>query len=140
MEPPAALDPRARRFAQGIEAVVLLGGFVFRQPVALPVIAVCAALGAAFGPGANPICGIWTVLVAPRLDPPVVHEGPDAQRADDRLATAVVGLATLLWLMGLGGLGWLLGLGQAAVGAIAASTGAAVALWLWTRLTRRMRR
>jgi hypothetical protein len=135
--PPASVDGRELRAAQGVVAVILLGAFVFRLPWLVPVVAVVTVAGAVLGPHANPLHVAYRTVVAPRIAPPRVHEEPAAVRALDGLAAAACGLATLAFAGGLYGAGWVVALAEAAVAAVAASTGANAAVALRDRLRRR---
>ena len=131
------VDVRADRTVQGVVAVATLSAFVFRQPWVIPVLAVFVGAGALLGPAGNPIYRIFAGLVAPRLSPSVSLEPAATLRAQDALAVALLGVATLCLLIGLGGLAWIITLAEAGVAAVAATTGVHLGLAVRDRLRRK---
>jgi hypothetical protein len=131
------VDVRADRAVQATVAVAALTGFVFRQPWVIPVLAVLVGAGALFGPAGNPIYRMFVGFVAPRLSPPVNREPAATLKAQDVLATGLLGAATVCLLVGLGGLAWIVTLVEAGVAAVAATTGAHVGVALRDRFLRR---
>jgi hypothetical protein len=131
-----AVDVRAVRAVQGTVAVATLSAFVFHQPWVIPVLGVFVGAGALMGPAGNPVYRIFDGLVAPRLPPVAGVEPASTLRAQDVLAVAVLGAATVCLLIGLGGFAWIVALGEAGVAAVAATTGA----YLGVVIRERMRR
>jgi Domain of unknown function (DUF4395) len=133
---PSAIDERELRAAQGTIAVLLLGAFVFRVPVLALGIAVVVALGAAFGSRVNAFHAAYRAAVGPRLQPPVEVVAPDAVRALDALAAALLLLGSAAFAIGVDAVGWILVLVEAAVATVEATTGYNAALALLERLRR----
>ncbi len=131
-----AVDARADRAVQGVLAVATLSAFVFHQPWAIPVLAVFVGAGALIGPPGNPIYRIFDGLVAPRLPPADTVEPAATFRAQDTLAVALLGLATVCILIDLGGIAWIVALAEAAVAAVAATTGVHLGVVVRDRLRR----
>ncbi len=138
MEPreAAAIDGREVRGAQAVIAVLILGGFVFRIPVLVPLAGILSAIGAFIGPHANPMHAIYRAAMAPHLDDARVWESPSAVRALDLLGAALCGVASVAFLLDIGIIGWLVALAEAAVAAVAAGTGINAAVMLRDRLRR----
>lgn len=116
------LDPRYVRFQQGVVAVVLLAGYVFRTDWVIPLTAAALGIGIV-RPSANVLAHVWDTLVAGRLDPPRTLASPDEVRFATLFVVALLAIATALLAVGLGGLAWLLAVvlaGSEAVGAVAA--------------------
>jgi hypothetical protein len=117
------VDVRADRAVQGTVAVATLSAFVFHQPWVIPVLCVFLGAGALLGPAGNPIYRLFDGLVAPRLSPAENVEPASTLRAQDVLAVAVLGLATVCILIDLGGIAWFVALVEAGIAAVAATTG-----------------
>lgn len=133
----APIDSRRVRFEQGIVAVAILAGFVFRVPLVLPALGAVLAAGAILGPSANPFNRAYDTLLAPRLGPAVHVDDPGEARFADILGVGVLAGASVCLLVGLGGLAWILALVQAVASALRATAGIHVASPLYTRLRRR---
>jgi hypothetical protein len=131
------VDGRADRVVQGTIAVVTLGAFVFRAVWVIPVLAVMLGVGAAIGPAGNPFIRLFAGLIAPRLGPAETTVPAATIRAQDGLAVALLGVATLFLVIGLGGIAWIVALAEAGVAAVAATTGVHLGVTLLDRLTRR---
>jgi hypothetical protein len=116
------VDARRDRLAQSLVGIVLLGGFVFRVPLVMPIVAIVLAIGAAGGPAANPLHWAFDRFVAPRLEPVTATVDGASIRASDIAGSATLGVASLLWLVGLGSAGWLLAIVVAIAAIIAATT------------------
>lgn len=129
-------DERALRSGQGIVALALLASFVFRIPWVVPVVAVIVALGAGLGPSRNPLHGAYRALVEPRVPSGGPTVPATAARALDLLATALLAVALLGFLVGVDALAWILVLVEAAIAAVAATTGYNAAAALAERLRR----
>ena len=134
--PPGTVDERAVRSAQGVVALVLLAGFVFRIPLTIPIVGVVVAVGAVLGPSSNPLVAAYRALVEPRVpsDGPTIPEG--SARALDLAGVALLGVAVLALLVGIDPFAWALALVEAAVAAIAASTGYNAAMAVAERFRR----
>jgi Domain of unknown function (DUF4395) len=130
------VDARADRAIQGAIAVVTLGAFVFHLPWVIPVLAVFVGAGALMGPAGNPLHRTFAGIVAPRLSPATGMESAATVRAQDVLAVALLGLATVCILIGLGGLAWIVALVEGGVAAIAATTGVHFGVMVRDRLHR----
>ena len=130
------VDARRARFEQGVVAVSILAGFVFRVPLVLPFVAAVLAAGVAFGSQANVLHRLFDAALAPRLGPPVHVDDPDETRFADLLAAALLGLASLLLLVDLGGIAWILALVQAVASALRATAGIHVGASLYARFRR----
>lgn len=128
MNPPGdGVDARTDRVAQGAVGVALIAAFVFRGPWLVPALALLLAVGAVAGPRANGLHRAYERWIAPRLPPsgPAASEAtvaPSTVRAQDALAAAILGVASLAFVFGIGLFGWLLALGEAVVAIIAATT------------------
>ena len=103
--------------------MILLAAFVFRQIWVVPVVGVLVGAGAAFGPPGSPFHRVFTAYVLPRLSAASSYEEAATIRAQDVLATALLGAATLALLIGLNVLAWIIALFEAGVAAVAATTG-----------------
>jgi hypothetical protein len=131
------VDARADRVVQGTIAVLTLGAFVFRVRWMLPVLAVVLGVGAAIGPARNPLHLLFRAGVASRLPAARATVPASTLQVQDALAVGLLGLATLFLLVGLPGLAWVVALAEAAVAAVAATTGVHVAVSVRDRLKRR---
>ena len=141
-EPVDAVDARTDRVAQSAIGIALLAAFVFRFPLVVPVLMLLVGIAAVGGPRVNALCLAYERAIAPRLparatatdadrDPPV----PVATvRAQDALATVILAVAGLGFLLGLGLVGWLLAIAEAVVAIVAATTRVHVAERLLRRL------
>lgn len=118
-------------------AVVLLSAFVFRQIWIVPVLAVLVGAGAAFGPGGNPFLRLFAAFVSPRLSAPSTFEDPATVHAQDVLAVALLGAATVALLISLNVVSWIIALAEAGAAATAATTGVHVGVAVRDRLRRR---
>ena len=113
------IDARSGRFEQAIVVVVLLGGFVFQQALAIPIAAVIAVLGAGLG-ARSPIRRFWTDLISPRRPPPPRLEPESVVRLQSLLIGGCLTIATLIIVAGSVGLASVV----AAVVAVIAALGA----------------
>jgi len=117
--------------------VVLLGAFVFRQIWIVPVLGVLVGAGAAFGPAGNPFLRLFTAFVEPRLPEPSTFEDPATVHAQDVLAVALLGAATLTLLISLNVVSWVIALAEAGAAATAATTGVHFGVAVRDRIRRR---
>lgn len=136
--PRSPVDAREVRFEQGVIAVALLAGFVFRVGWVLPGAALLVALGLAPGLPFRPLRWVYDRLVAPRVRVPDVidlttADDPPADRRDDLAALAVLTVASLVLAVGLNLVAWVIGLLQAAAAAVRATTGIPVVASLTQR-------
>jgi hypothetical protein len=125
--PVEGVDARTDRVAQGTVGVALIAAFVFRIPWLVPALALLLAVAAFAGPRANGLHRVFERWIAPRL-PAASNAVPEATvatatvRAQDALATAILVVASLAFVLDIGLFGWLLALGEAVVAIIAATT------------------
>lgn len=118
-----SVDARADRAVQGAVSIVTLSAFVFQAPWVIPVLAVFLGAGALLGPAGNPFHRVFAGVIAPRASKPRALVPASAIRAQDTLAVALLGTATLFLLIGLGGVAWIVTLAEGGVAAVAATTG-----------------
>lgn len=137
LDAPPPIDARGPRFNQGVLAVALLAGFVFRWDVVIPVFAVVLFLGAAFGSSFNPFLALFRYVIAPRLDPPTEMEDPRPPRFSAALGVAFLAVATAALGIGLGAVAWVFALVVAVAAALAATTGICVGCEIYGRLQQR---
>jgi hypothetical protein len=116
------VDARSDRVAQSLVGIVLLGGFVFRVPWVMPILAIVLAIGAAGGPAASPLHWAFARFLAPRLEPATATVDGESVRASDIAGAVTLGVASLFWIAGLGSLGWLLAIVVAIAAILAATT------------------
>jgi len=117
---PGAVDGREVRASEAITVVLILGAFVFRAPLLVPVVAVIDGLGAVVGVHAHPVHALYRATVARWLQAGHDLEAPSAVRALQTLTAASCALASLA-------------LAAAAVAAVDATTGFNVAVALRDR-------
>ena len=118
---------------------ITLGAFVFRQRRGSSRCWPCSSgAGALLGPAGNPFHRIFGALVAPRLSPAGPSVPAATIRAQDVLAAALLGAATLCILIGLGGVAWIVTLAEAGVAAVAATTGVHLGVVVRDRIRRAM--
>ena len=132
-----AVDARADRTVQATIAVLLLGGFVFRQPWIVPIVLLPEALGALGGPARHPTYALAGRVVASRL--PAGDETQDAAtiRAQCWVAVALLGIASLAFLGSIDVLGWTAALLEAGIAVLAATTRVHAGAELVARIRRR---
>ncbi len=126
-QPVEAVDARTDRVAQGALGIALLAGFVFRVPWLVPGVAVILAVAALGGPRANALHQVFERLIAPRLPSPgAIAAEPRVAgttvRAQDALATAILLVATIAFVLGISFVGWILVLAEAIIAIMAATT------------------
>lgn len=129
-------DARGARFEQGVIAIAILAGFVFRVPLILPVLA-AILLAAAAGPRLNLFLRFFDTLLAPRMGAPVSFDDGDEARIADLIRVGMLIVASLALLIGLGGLAWIIALAQAFASALRAATGIHIGVGFYDRLRRR---
>jgi len=132
-EPP---DARGARFENGIVALAILGGFVFRVSGVLPALTAILAISAVAGPRLSLFLRIYKTLLAPRMGAPMQIDDGDEARIADLMRVGMLALATVALLIGLGGVAWIIALVQAFASALRAA-GFHVATGVVERLQRR---
>ena len=126
------VDVQASRFEQAIVVVILLAGFVFRQPWSIPVATVAAASGLALG-DRSPVSRLWHQVIAPRRPAATNFEPRPTAQSQSLLLTVGLVLATVVWIAGSVGLASIL----AAVVAVVAALGATGVVTVAAELRRR---
>lgn len=135
--PPAGdFDERAVRATQTALAIALLGAFVFRVPMIVPLATLAVAPSAMFGPHAGPLHLAYRSLAANRVPPGASTVSGTAVRAQDLLATGLLAVGSLAFVVGIGVFGWLFALAEAGVATVEATTGFNAATALRDRLDR----
>lgn len=134
---PTPIDPRGPRFNQAVVTVLLLGAFVFEQPLVVPAVALVLLAGAALGPRWGPFLLVYSQLIRPRLGPPTELEDPRPPRFAAAFGAVVLSVATAALLAGFGVVGWTLTLVVAVLAGLAAATGICVGCEIWLFTARR---
>ncbi len=116
------------RFTQGVVAVLVIGGFVFRAVWINPVVATVVGVGLLLGPQADLMGVPFDRWIASRVR--TSGETIPAARAHLVAVTTIAGLAaaTLLWAAGLVGVAWFAALLTAGSAALFATTEIVAAL------------
>jgi hypothetical protein len=132
---PRPIDARMPRFNQGVLAVALIVGFVFRWTWVIPVWAAVLFLGAAFGARYGPFLRFFRDVIAPRLGPPTTIEDPRPPRFAAAIGTVFLAVGTLALVSDHSGIAWALALIVAALAALAAVTGICIGceLYVWIK-------
>ena len=126
------VDVRASRFEQAIVVVILLAGFVFRQPWCIPIASVVAASVLVLGER-SPVARFWHRVIEPRRPAATNFEPRPTAQTQALLLTVGLVLATVVWSAGSVGLASIV----AAVAAVVAALGATGVVNLATELRRR---
>ncbi len=126
------VDVRASRFEQAIVVVVLLAGFVSRQPWNIPVAAVVVILGLVLG-DRSPVTRFWHQVIAPRRPAGTNFEPRPTAQTQALLLTVGLVLASIVWAAGSVALASII----AAVVAVVAALGATGVINLAAELRRR---
>lgn len=135
--PPASdFDERAVRVTQTALAIALLGAFVFRLPLLVPLATLVVAPSAILGPQAGPLHLAYRALAPNRVRPGASTLSSAAVRAQDALATGLLAVGSLAFVAGVGVLGWLFALTEAGVATMEATTGFNAATALRDRMDR----
>jgi hypothetical protein len=138
-----ASAPPLPRFDQGLLALALLTGFVFSEPLMIPVVGVVAAVSAT-RPDVSPVPRLITALVETRFG----GEAADSVRADGypapwraaaALLAGILAAGTLVLLFGEAAAAWAFGLPAAALAALASVGGVCVGCQLHARRAGRRR-
>ncbi len=120
--PAGGIDARGDRVVQSFVGVVLLGAFVFRIPLLVPIVGVVLLFGAGLGSRANPLLVAYVHVVAPRLAAPDALVDPRTARRQDVLLAGLCTIAALAFLIGISPVGWLFVIAAALIAIIAATT------------------
>jgi Domain of unknown function (DUF4395) len=134
---PNAVDARADRGVQAAIAVLILGGFVFRQPWVVPLVLLPEALGALGGPARDPLYLLAGRIVASRLPPGEEAQDAATIRGQCLVAVVLLGTASVAFLFSIDALGWTFALVEAGIAVIAATTRVHAGAALIARLRRR---
>jgi hypothetical protein len=137
--PVTASSPPLPRFDQGLLALVLVIGFVFSEPLLIPVVAVAAAVSAV-RPEMSPVPRLVAGVVERRFGPDAAEtlraDGyPPPWRAAAALLAAILAVGTLVLLVGDRGIAWAFGLPAAGLAALASVGGVCVGCQLHGRRT-----
>ena len=132
-------DPRPLRFEQGVVALVLLVGFVFRIELLIPAVTVVLAVSGAVGPRRAPLPQLFSAVVGDHLEPPHAYVDRQTVRLSVLVQTGALLVASLLVFLGLDFLAWLIALVVVATTALDAATGNWVEASLYWRVARRRR-
>jgi hypothetical protein len=132
-------DPRPLRFEQGVVAVVLLIGFVFRIELLIPAVTVVLALSGAVGPRRAPLPQLFSAVLGDRLEPPDAFVDRQTVRLSMLVQTGALLVASLLVFLDLDFLAWFIALAVVATTALDAATGSWVEANLYWRVARRRR-
>lgn len=119
---PNTIDARADRGVQAAIAVVILGGFVFRQPWVVPLVLLPEALGALGGVGRDPLYMLAGRIVASRLPPGDETVDAASIRGQCVVAVALLAVASVAFLFSVDAVGWTFALVEAGIAVIAATT------------------
>jgi uncharacterized protein DUF4395 len=134
---PNEVDARADRGVQAAIAVLILGGFVFRQPWVVPLVLLPEALGALGGPARDPLYLLAGRIVASRLPPGEEAQDAATIRGQSVVAVVLLGVASVAFLFSVDALGWAFALVEAGIAVIAATTRVHAGAALIARLRRR---
>ena len=111
------------------------------SPGSIPVLGVLVGAGALLGPGRQPVPpAVRRARRAPALAGRPTSSRAATLRAQDALAVALLGVATLCVLIGLGGSRWIVALVEAGVAVVAATTGVHLGVVVRDRLRRALTR
>ena len=132
-------DPRPLRFEQGVLALVLLVGFVFRAELLIPVVTVVLATSGAVGPRRAPLPRLFSAVAGDRLEAPDAFVDRQTVRLAVLVQTAALLVASLLIFVGVGFLAWIIALAVVATAAYDAATGGWIEAGLYWRIARRRR-
>jgi hypothetical protein len=136
-----ASPPALPRFDQGLLALALVTGFVFSEPLMIPVVGAVAAVSAV-RPEVSPVPRLITGLVEQRFGAGAADrlraDGyPPPWRAAAALLAAILALGTVVLVFGDRGIAWAFGLPAAALAALASVGGLCVGCQLHARRTGR---
>ena len=132
-----ASTPPLPRFDQGLLALALVTGFVFSEPLMIPVVGAVAALSAV-RPEVSPVPRLIAGLVERRLGADAAEalraDGyPPPWRAAAALLAVILAVGTLVVFVGEGGAAWAFGLSAAGLAALASVGGVCVGCQLHAR-------
>jgi Domain of unknown function (DUF4395) len=114
------VDARILRLQQGTVAVLLLAGFVFSIPWAIPVAAALPGLDLLLG-DRGPTPTFWRMVLAPRLGVARSFETSSAARTQALAVFTALVIATLFLVFGFGALATVLAVLVAGLAALAAT-------------------
>ena len=132
-----ASAPPLPRFDQGLLALALVTGFVFSEPLMIPVVALVAAVSAV-RPEVSPVPRLIAGLVERRLGPDAADslraDGyPAPWRAAAALVAVILAVGTLVVFVGDSSVAWAFGLPAAGLAALASVGGLCVGCQLHAR-------
>lgn len=136
------IDSHMPRFAQALQAVLLVAAFVLQVQAIVPIVAAVLLAAALGGPGANLFAHLYRALPLPRGEP----EPAAPPRFAQRLGAALLVLSSLVLYLGAARtapwwvLGWGPGLVVAALSALAATTGFCLGCEMYLLIARRRTR
>jgi hypothetical protein len=116
-------DARALRFEQGVLAVILLVGFVFRTALLVPLSALIVLAAVLFGPQGNVLRLGYDAVFKTRVGVDRTGEAPEVTRVTRIVEAVLLVLGSVFVLIGVTPMAWLLALPVAAITAVAATTG-----------------
>ncbi|HZQ76740.1 MAG TPA: DUF4395 family protein [Acidimicrobiia bacterium] len=137
--PVTASPPPLPRFDQGLLALALVTGFVFSEPLLIPVVGIMATVSAV-RPEVSPVPRLIAGLVERRFGTDAAEtlraDGyPPPWRAAAALLAAILAVGTLVFLVGDSGIAWAFGLPAAGLAALASVGGVCVGCQLHGRRT-----
>ena len=135
--PSSSVDERELRAVQAAVGVLLLGAFVFRIPELVYLVTIAVGVGAPLlGTHANVLHATYRAAVGSRLKSARAAVPVADVRALDLLATAILVIASLAFVVGIDLIGWVLVLGEAGLAVVEATTGFNAATALVEQLRR----
>ena len=134
------VDPRQPRLGQGITGATLLVGFLFDQPVVLPVLAVILAAASLGAPVLNPYAQLFRgIRAAGWIGPPRELEEAGPPRFSNTLGFAFMTAASLAYYLPdepMRAVAWGVGLLVSALALLAATTGLCIGCELYVFVRR----
>ena len=121
-ERPPSTDARGDRIVQALVGVLLLAGFVFREPIIVPILGFVLFLGAIRGPVSNPFHRAYAAWLRPRLHSDGGAIDAQTIRAQDAFAAILLAVASLAFAVGLSGFGWFLAVVEGVIAVLAATS------------------
>ena len=134
--PSSSVDERELRAVHAAVGVLLLGAFVFRIPELVYLVTIAVGVGALLGTRANVLHAAYRAAVGSRLKSARAAVSVADVRALDLLATAILVIASLAFVVGIDLIGWVLVLGEAGLAVVEATTGFNAATALVEQLRR----
>jgi hypothetical protein len=130
------VDEREVRAVQAAVGVLLLGAFVFRIPELVYVVTIAVGVGALLGTRAHLLHAAYRAAVGARLKSARAAVPVADVRALDLLATGILVIASLAFVVGIDLIGWVLVLVEAGLAVVEATTGFNAATALVEQLRR----